>query len=463
MDDLSRDAGHTKKKPQGPQALGVGIVWWPALDELCRPAEGLVDVIEAEPESFWVPRSDGQGFRSYLGEALAHLPQPKILHGVGGPLAGTCPSPPGHEAAFAADIARLRPAYVSEHLNFSRFLPGPGIAPASTGFLLPPRQSRAGVALAAQNIRRRRAILGGVRLAVETPVSYLPPHPSDWTDGEYVASVAEEADCDILLDLHNVLCNARNGRQPVEAFCEALPPERVCEVHLAGGEMQRGFHLDAHSSVAEERVMEIAAHIVPRLPRLRAIVFEIMPERVRSQGLPAIARQLSRMRDLWNRRGACVAARAMPAAPGGRDGDGPEPEAWEALLGCALNGLPRPELDMATASWWHAAESGIGLYRMLAGEARASAVAAAAPRTARTLLRELGAAQTRRLLVEFWHRCLPQYTAADEARAFLRYLAGQPAQSAELANAMRLDTAMRGRMASSAPHPHAGRHGNTQT
>ena len=29
--------------------LGVGIVWWPELDALCRPSEGLVHAIEAEP------------------------------------------------------------------------------------------------------------------------------------------------------------------------------------------------------------------------------------------------------------------------------------------------------------------------------------------------------------------------------------------------------------------------------
>ena len=29
--------------------LGVGLVWWPALDPLCREGEGLVDVIESSP------------------------------------------------------------------------------------------------------------------------------------------------------------------------------------------------------------------------------------------------------------------------------------------------------------------------------------------------------------------------------------------------------------------------------
>jgi uncharacterized protein (UPF0276 family) len=83
----------------------------------------------------------------------------------------------------------------------------------------------------------------------ETPVSYLPPAPGEWPDGAFVAAVAEAADCGILLDLHNALRNARNGRQSVPAFCDALSPERVWELHLAGGERESGFHLDAHAGL----------------------------------------------------------------------------------------------------------------------------------------------------------------------------------------------------------------------
>jgi len=86
----------------GTTGLGVGIVWWPPLDALCQEREGLVDVIEAEPEAYWVPASDAPGFRSFPAGALAHLPQPKLLHGVGAPLGGTCAPPDGHTAALAA-------------------------------------------------------------------------------------------------------------------------------------------------------------------------------------------------------------------------------------------------------------------------------------------------------------------------------------------------------------------------
>lgn len=419
------------------QALGVGLVWWPALDEVCRPGEGLVDVIEVEPETFWVPAARG-GTRSLASLALAHLGQPKLLHSVGVAVGGTCMAPAGHLAALAADVAAVRPAMVSAHLSVMQFRPRRGARPRFAGFMLPPVQSAAGVALAAANIRAARAALGGRPFAVETAVSYLPPLPGEWPDGAYVAAVAEAADCGILLDLHNVECNARNGRQGLAAFCDALPPERVWELHLAGGLTESGFRLDAHSGPAEDALMAFAASLVPRLPNLRAIIFEIQPERVAEIGLSAVATQLRRMRDLWDRR----ATRPVETpAPAWRPDTEPPltPEAWDRLLGGALNALPPPRLPAGARLWWQQAAPAIALYRKLVGEGRASAVAAAAPATTRALLRARGGPGTRALLATFWRQSPQGFTAADEAHAFLRFLAAQPMPPPALAEAIAAD------------------------
>ena len=409
-----------------PEGLGVGVVWWPPLDDLCRRGEGLVDVIEAEPEAFWVPNPDGSGFRSMLPRAVAHLPQPKLLHGVGAPLAGPCPPATGHAEALAEEVAALRPRHVSEHLNVTRFRPERDAEPIFAGFMLPPRQSPAGVALAAANIRRHRAAAcGGVPFAVETPVNYLPPLPGEIADGEFVAAVAEAADCGILLDLHNVLCNARNGRQSVGDFVAALPLDRVCEIHLAGGENVSGFWVDSHSGLAEPELIEIAAEVIPRLPNLRAVVLEILPERVAAAGLAAIGRQLAQLHDLWETRGRDIRPSSRSADPV-LDDVPPDPEQWAHLLGTAVTGDDQPRPD--ETSWWQASRPALGLYRSLIADARASMVAAAAPQTTRLLLRQKGGAETRRLLAEFWRETPQGYTMADEARGFLRFLeAAEPA------------------------------------
>ncbi len=428
--------------PNPPAELGVGLVWWPALDPLCRAGAGLVDVIEVEPEAYWLP-APGGGFDSYLPQDLVDRPQPKLLHGVGGVLAGTCPPPPGHDAALARDIAALRPAIVSDHLNLTHFRPQTDDEPIFAGFMLPPLQSVAGVALAAANIRRRQAAAGGVPVAVETPVSYLPPAPGEQQDGAFVAAVIEAAGCGLLLDLHNLLCNARNGRQGVRDYCAALPLERVWELHLAGGEAEAGFWLDAHAGVAEAELMELAAWLVPQLPNLSAMVFEIVPERVDAIGLDAVAGQLQAMRGLWERRGAAAVAR--PRNTLAADGPAIDPETWERMLGAALVGAPHFHVAGALADWWAACEPGLDLYRTLAGEARASAVAAAAPQTTRALLASRGGGATRRILADFWRVAPPGQMAIDEARSFLRYLTETQADSGlALVNAIEADASLLG-------------------
>jgi hypothetical protein len=187
--------------------------------------------------------------------------------------------------------------------------------------------------------------------------------------------------------------------------------------------------------------MEIAAILMPRLPNLRAIIFEIMPEeRAAKVGLAAIGEQLGRMKDLWNVRAAAREQELKAAGAAPITEPTLNPEAWEALLGCAITGLPQqPPMDEATAAWWFSSAPALDLYRMLSGEGRASAIASVAPRTTRLLLRQRGGTGTRQILAEFWRQATPAYTTTEEARAFLRYLANTHPSQPGLTDAMASD------------------------
>jgi uncharacterized protein (UPF0276 family) len=401
---------------------GVGVVWWPELDTLCTAGEGLVHVLEVEPETFWVPhRGQSPGFTSSLPGLLSHRSQPKLLHGVGAPFGGGVRQSAAHQAALSSDIAALQPAWISDHLSFNQFASVDGRSQShSTGFFLPPAQCPAGVAQAAARIRHRRATTG-VGVAFETPVSYLPPRPSEMSDGDFAAQVAEAADCGIVLDLHNLLCNERNGRQSVEDFCAAIPPHRVWEIHVAGGEAERGFWLDAHSGLVEQDLIAILAEIVPHLPSLGAIIFEIQLDCVSSTGLPAIGKMLEHLNRLWETRAhAVVAVKHNPALV--QAGDPVTPALWEHALGAAVTGTEPPLHPPELAAWFHSAEPALELYRYLAQEGRASALVETAPRTIRSLLTSMGEAGTRGVLRQFWRIATPAYTSSEEALAFLDFL-----------------------------------------
>jgi uncharacterized protein len=408
---------------------GVGLVWWPELDPLCRPGEGLVHVIEAEPETFWVPRDmKSSGFMSRLPAKLEHLPQPKLLHCVGAPFGGGAMQTASHREVLAGDIAALQPAWISDHLSFNQFVvSGANGADqvVSTGFFLPPAQCRRGVEIAAEQIRRRR-VTTGVPVAFEVPVSYLPRRPGEMPDGAFAAEVAEAADCGILLDLHNLLCNERNGRQSVAEFCNSIPLERVWEIHLAGGEAAGGFWVDAHCGLVEPALMEILASIVPQLPALRAIIFEIIPDYIASVGLASIGKMLGELNELWlthASEGGQALARSDATKPA-ELADTVTPGMWELALGAAVTEIAIPELPAEFAAWVRSAEIPLELYRTYSRETRASSLVDTAPRTIRTLLRQQGEARTRALLADFWRQAPPAYSIIEDAWTFLDFVCG---------------------------------------
>jgi uncharacterized protein len=424
---------------------GVGVIWWPELDVLCRPGEGLVHVIEAEPETFWVPREDAPGrFTSPLSGMVGHLPQPKLLHGVGAPFGGSVPQPAGHRETLASDIAALQPDWISDHLSFNQFrrFDADFEKPVNTGFLLPPAQCADGVAVAVEQIRRRSA-MAGLPVAVEVPVSYLPRRLGEMEDGSFANAVATTADCGILLDLHNLLCNERNGRQSVAAFCASIPLDRVWEIHLAGGQEAAGLWMDAHCGLVEPALMDLLEEIVPRLPALRAIIFEIMPDYIESVGLSPIAAMLGRLNDIWTRRRPLAAAPGSQWTPASIHSIEPAPVAatvlpqvnsaevmsaqvtsavWESAIGAAVVGIPRPELRAPLADWLGDAEQRLSIYRNYSQENRASNFVETTPRTIRHLLRNLGEAKTRAFLGRFYAAATPAFAASDDARAFLDFV-----------------------------------------
>jgi uncharacterized protein (UPF0276 family) len=81
---------------------------------------------------------------------------------------------------------------------------------------------------------------------------------------EYIARMAEEADCGLLLDVNNVHVSAFNhGFDPV-AYIEAIPAERVVQVHLAGPK-DCGTHLvDTHDSPVLDAVWDLYALAMAR-------------------------------------------------------------------------------------------------------------------------------------------------------------------------------------------------------
>lgn len=410
--------------------LGVGVIYTPALHSFLEAETDLVSVVEVEPETLWTFTADpAEPYRPDWAalERLRSLPQPKLVHGVGFPVGGARPPDPLHLPLLVEMIEYLGAPWASEHLAFNRAA-GPG-GPFATGFLLPPLQSPAGVAAAEASIRSVAARLP-VPFAVETGVNYLQPRAGEMSDGAFVSAVAEAADCGIVLDLHNLWANQCNGRQRIEDLLAEIPLERVWEVHVAGGSEFLGYWLDAHSGAMPEGLLALARRIVPELPALRAVIFEITsPIFLSRLGDDGLRRQLRDLREVWERRAASLQLVApqrfhpavSPAAPApALPALSPalSPEDWEDGLAALVVGRP-PESPAGLAL---AADPGVEVLRRLVWNFRSGVLVETLGLTCRLLLLHGGDPFIRELLDGFFASAPPELFASVEAEGFAAYL-----------------------------------------
>jgi hypothetical protein len=112
-------------------------------------------------------------------------------------------------------------------------------------------------------IRRTQDVLGQ-RIAVEN-ISYyaaLPvgEHQQAMPEIDFVNAVLAEADCDLLLDVNNIVVNATNHGYDAQDFLRALPGERVAYIHVAGHyDEAADLKVDTHGAAVSDPVWDLLA------------------------------------------------------------------------------------------------------------------------------------------------------------------------------------------------------------
>jgi hypothetical protein len=90
--------------------------------------------------------------------------------------------------------------------------------------------------------------------ALENVSSYLSYRSSEMPEHEFIAEIAERADCGILLDVNNVFVSAFNHGFDAERFIDGIPKDRVVQIHVAGHTDKGAYLLDTHSDHVRDEV-----------------------------------------------------------------------------------------------------------------------------------------------------------------------------------------------------------------
>ena len=248
------------------QGAGLGLrraLMGPLLDQ--PPAQ--VDFLEVAPEN-WIDIGGvrGRQFRAFTER------YPFVTHGLSLSLGGPAPL----DEVFLGKVKKFldehQVRYYTEHLSYC----------GDDGHLydlMPIPFTSDAVSYVAERIRRTQDILER-RIAVEN-VSYYAAPGAEMTELEFLLEVLEEADCDLLLDVNNIIVNSINHRYDAEAFLKALPGERIAYAHIAGHYKEaEDLRVDTHGADVSDPVwalLEVAYDHFGVFPTLLERDFNIPP------------------------------------------------------------------------------------------------------------------------------------------------------------------------------------------
>ncbi len=222
-----------------------------------RPAVPFFEVIS---ENFMI-----EGGRPRQVLERVRTDYPIALHGVSASLGSAEPLNAAYLDRLARLVHEVQPIIVSDHLSWSR------LGSHNSHDLLPLPFTQEAVRAASAKIRHMQDRLGR-RILVENVSTYLRFSGSALTEWEFVAAVADEADCGILLDINNVYVNARNHGFDPASYLAGLPGDRIGQFHLAGHQDHGSHVLDTHDQPVVYAVWDLFHAAVQRFGPRPAII-----------------------------------------------------------------------------------------------------------------------------------------------------------------------------------------------
>lgn len=219
-----------------------------------------VDWFEVISENFMI-----RGGRPLAILERARERAPIVLHGVSLSLGSTDPLNDTYLEELRTLIYRFSPAWVSDHLCWG------SIGGHYAHDLLPLPYTEEALRHVVQRVQIVQERLGR-QILIENVSSYLTYAHSAMPEWTFLAAIAEQADCGILLDVNNIYVSAINhGFSPID-YLEGVPVDRVGQIHLAGHSNFGTHLLDTHDGPVIPPVWDLYRLALRRFGRVSTLI-----------------------------------------------------------------------------------------------------------------------------------------------------------------------------------------------
>lgn len=233
--------------------LGIGIgLRHEHYDEILECQNKAIDWFEIISENFMV-----EGGKQLEVLELVLQKYPVVQHGVSLAIGSPDPLDFAYLKKLKSLARKTKTPWISDHLCWGR------LAGAHFHDLLPLPYTQEVVDYVAERARTVQDFLE-LPFALENLSSYVAYTQDQMPEWEFYAAVVEKADIRMMLDVNNIYVSSRNHDFDPQSYYEALPLERVIQIHLAG-HTDYGTHvLDTHDHAVCDEVWKIYAAVIAK-------------------------------------------------------------------------------------------------------------------------------------------------------------------------------------------------------
>lgn len=180
-----------------------------------------------------------------------------VQHGVSMYFGSAEPLNREHLNRLKALVRRTGTPWLSDHLCWG------SVDGRYTHDLLPMPYTFEAAAVTAEKIKQVQDFVE-VPVVVENVSSYAEYHVSEMTEWEFLMEVVEKADCGILLDVNNIYVSSQNHDFDPFRYVNAVPADRVAQIHIAGHSKYEKYILDTHDHPVIDPVWALYARAIER-------------------------------------------------------------------------------------------------------------------------------------------------------------------------------------------------------
>jgi uncharacterized protein len=243
-----------------PASLGFGLGLRPVHYAEILEGQPRVDWFEAISENYMVP-----GGRPLHMVMRVRERWPVALHGVSLSVGSTDPLDLAYLDRLKTLAERVEPAWISDHLCWT------GVNGVNLHDLLPLPYTEEALDHVVSRVAQIQERLGR-QILLENVSSYVTFAHSAVPEWEFLAEVARRADCLLLLDVNNIHFSAFNNEFDPIAYLDAVPAERVRQIHLAGHENHGTHIIDTHDHPVIDPVWTLYGEAVRRFGAVATMI-----------------------------------------------------------------------------------------------------------------------------------------------------------------------------------------------